>query len=298
MQVIAWTMNSDYTAATRVADPLVGGIPAGSIHDGCRLRFGPHGFLWIATGDAASGTVPQDLTSLGGKVLRVDASTGAGAPGNPFAPVAARLHPRPSQPAGPRAPPRHEPDVVGRARADGGRRDQPADLGGQLRLGSDTRLRPVRSHDRPREVPRRGRGPVVVRRPDAGDQRRHLPPRRRLGGVGRPARGRHAQDPVAPNLQVHRGRDVREPGGRARTRRYVRAPPDPHAGPRGRALPHHIERRRRGPHPQGRPRTAAGVRRRHGDPGGSREQQHVGGRRHRHRHRPGRRTAHLRARRG
>ena len=86
VQVIAWTMNSDYTAATRVADPLVGGIPAASIHDGCRLRFGPHGFLWIATGDAASGTVPQDLTSLGGKVLRVDASTGAGAPGNPFAP--------------------------------------------------------------------------------------------------------------------------------------------------------------------------------------------------------------------
>ncbi len=86
VQVIAWTMNSDYTAATRVADPLVGGIPAGSIHNGCRLRFGPHGFLWIATGDAASGTVPQDLGSLGGKVLRVDASTGAGAPGNPFAP--------------------------------------------------------------------------------------------------------------------------------------------------------------------------------------------------------------------
>ena len=55
-------------------------------HGGCRLRFGPEGYLWIATGDAISGTVPQDLTSLGGKVLRVDASTGAGAPANPFAP--------------------------------------------------------------------------------------------------------------------------------------------------------------------------------------------------------------------
>ena len=91
VQVIAWTMNSDYTAATRVADPLVGGIPADSIHDGCRLRFGPQGFLWIATGDAASGAAPQDLTSLGGKVLRVDASTGAGAPGNPFA-ASARVY--------------------------------------------------------------------------------------------------------------------------------------------------------------------------------------------------------------
>ena len=87
VQVIAWTLNAAYTQATRVADPLVGGIPATSgRHGGCRLRFGPEGYLWIATGDVASGTVPQDLTSLGGKVLRVDASTGAGAPTNPFAP--------------------------------------------------------------------------------------------------------------------------------------------------------------------------------------------------------------------
>ena len=86
VQVISWTVNSDYTAATRVADPLVGGIPATSgRHGGCRLRFGPEGYLWIATGDAASGRFPQDLTSLGGKVLRVDPSTGAGAPSNPFA---------------------------------------------------------------------------------------------------------------------------------------------------------------------------------------------------------------------
>ena len=87
IQVIAWTINAAYTVATRVADPLVGGMPTVSgRHGGCRLRLGPQGYLWIATGDAASGTVPQDLNSLGGKVLRVDASTGAGAPTNPFAP--------------------------------------------------------------------------------------------------------------------------------------------------------------------------------------------------------------------
>ena len=90
VQVIAWTMSDGYTSATRVADPLVGGIPASSSgrHGGCRLRFGPDGYLWIATGDAKTGTVPQDLASPGGKVLRVDASTGAGAPTNPFAPSA------------------------------------------------------------------------------------------------------------------------------------------------------------------------------------------------------------------
>ena len=82
--MIAWTLNADYTEATRVSDPLVGGIPAASRHSGCRLRFGPQGNLWIATGDAAVGTTPQDLSSLGGKILRVDASTGSGATGNPF----------------------------------------------------------------------------------------------------------------------------------------------------------------------------------------------------------------------
>ena len=90
MQLIAWTIDQDYTAATRVADPLVGGIPVnrnrGPSHGGGRLRFGPQGYLWIATGDGFSGTAAQDLTSLGGKVLRVDSQTGAGAPGNPFAP--------------------------------------------------------------------------------------------------------------------------------------------------------------------------------------------------------------------
>ncbi|CAN5170234.1 PQQ-dependent sugar dehydrogenase [soil metagenome] len=87
IQVIGWTMNQAYTAATRVADPLVGGIPVGAAqpgrHGGCRLRFDATGALMIGTGDSATGSVPQDLTSLGGKVLRVDAITGAPAAGNP-----------------------------------------------------------------------------------------------------------------------------------------------------------------------------------------------------------------------
>ncbi len=86
VQVIAWTIDDAYTSATRVADPLVGGILADSHggHAGCRLRFGPQGHLWIAVGDAALGGVPQSLTALGGKILRVQPSTGAGVAGNPF----------------------------------------------------------------------------------------------------------------------------------------------------------------------------------------------------------------------
>ena len=86
MQVIAWTIDADYDEATRVVDPLVEGIPVGPgpWHSGGRLLFGPEGYLWIATGDGRVVTGAQDLTSLGGKVLRVDPRTGAGAPGNPF----------------------------------------------------------------------------------------------------------------------------------------------------------------------------------------------------------------------
>jgi glucose/arabinose dehydrogenase len=64
---------------------LVTGIPtnpAGSgRHSGCRLKFGPDGFLWVTTGDAAVGTNPQNLNSLGGKVLRIT-RRGTPAPGN------------------------------------------------------------------------------------------------------------------------------------------------------------------------------------------------------------------------
>jgi glucose/arabinose dehydrogenase len=57
--------------------------PLGVDHNGCRIRFGPDGLLWIGTGDANIGTGPQDLNSLVGKVLRVNAD-GSPASGNPF----------------------------------------------------------------------------------------------------------------------------------------------------------------------------------------------------------------------
>jgi aldose sugar dehydrogenase len=88
VQVIAWTVDEAWTAATRVADPLLGGIPvnrSSGRHGGCRLRFDPSGALLVGTGDNAVGTNPQDLTSLGGKLLRVDPATGGPAAGNPLA---------------------------------------------------------------------------------------------------------------------------------------------------------------------------------------------------------------------
>ena len=84
IRVVLWQLNDTATEASRVR-PLVTGLPVTSgRHGGCRLRFGRGGALYIATGDAAEGTNPRDLHSLGGKVLRVDPVTGAGWPTNPF----------------------------------------------------------------------------------------------------------------------------------------------------------------------------------------------------------------------
>ena len=77
--VVAWAVAPDWGSATRVADPLVGGLPLNERsgrHGGCRLRFTPDGALLIGTGDTANGSLSQDPGSLGGKVLRADAATG------------------------------------------------------------------------------------------------------------------------------------------------------------------------------------------------------------------------------
>jgi len=51
---------------------LLDNIPAGNIHDGGRLRFGPDGLLYATAGDAAIPDFAQDAASLGGKVLRLN----------------------------------------------------------------------------------------------------------------------------------------------------------------------------------------------------------------------------------
>jgi aldose sugar dehydrogenase len=86
IEVTAWTVAADWSSATRVADPLVGGIPVNERtgrHGGCRLRFAPDGALLVGTGDNAVGSNPQDPGSLAGKVLRVDPATGGPLPDTP-----------------------------------------------------------------------------------------------------------------------------------------------------------------------------------------------------------------------
>lgn len=88
-RVIRLTLDAGYATASGRADVItdipfkhtgnaVGGAGA---HSGGRIRFGPDGHLYVATGDNHSPTLPQSPTLLGGKVLRVTTS-GTAAPGN------------------------------------------------------------------------------------------------------------------------------------------------------------------------------------------------------------------------
>jgi glucose/arabinose dehydrogenase len=72
-------------AASRLGERVVllDNIPAGQIHDGGRLRFGPDGLLYITTGDAASSGLAQDLGSIAGKILRINRD-GSTPRDNPF----------------------------------------------------------------------------------------------------------------------------------------------------------------------------------------------------------------------
>ena len=84
VRVMAWKLSDDRSSVKRLG-VLLKGLPATSgRHGGCRLLVARDGSLLVGTGDAAVGSNPRDLTSLGGKVLRLDRTTGKPWPGNPF----------------------------------------------------------------------------------------------------------------------------------------------------------------------------------------------------------------------
>lgn len=73
VRLVRFVLN-DANPALSDATVLIEGMPAAGLgrHSGCQLEFGTDGFLWVGTGDAAMAENPQDLQSLGGKILRID----------------------------------------------------------------------------------------------------------------------------------------------------------------------------------------------------------------------------------
>ncbi len=86
VRLVTWRLSRDGRRAEQVKD-LLTGLPtaSGGRHSGCRPTIAADGALLVGTGDTARGDLPQDLTSLGGKVLRLDLTTGEPLPDNPFA---------------------------------------------------------------------------------------------------------------------------------------------------------------------------------------------------------------------
>ena len=129
VRLVRWTVDAGFTTLTNRTNIFTGAPVniSGELgrHSGCRPRFGPDGRLWVGTGDAATGTVPQDPRSLGGKVLHIN-KDGTPAPGQPRGAVRpAHLLLRAPERSVDRVPRQRRHGLPDRARTRPGRRAEP-----------------------------------------------------------------------------------------------------------------------------------------------------------------------------
>ena len=86
IRVSLWKLSDNERRAKLVRHVLTGLPTTSGRHGGCRVLLDSRSSaLFVGTGDAADPGNPRNLTSLGGKVLRIDRRTGAAMPDNPYA---------------------------------------------------------------------------------------------------------------------------------------------------------------------------------------------------------------------
>ena len=68
-KVFSFTVDGDELTDKQI---VIDDIPGALWHDGGRIAFGPDGKLYITTGDAVNPGLSQDLSSLAGKILRIN----------------------------------------------------------------------------------------------------------------------------------------------------------------------------------------------------------------------------------
>ena len=68
-KVVALTERDNKFIESKV---IIDGIPAAAGNDGGRIKFGPDGMLYVATGDARQPDLAQNAASLAGKILRLN----------------------------------------------------------------------------------------------------------------------------------------------------------------------------------------------------------------------------------
>jgi glucose/arabinose dehydrogenase len=79
-RVVRLTLAGGKAGGERV---LLDDMPGASTHDGCRVKFGPDGKLYVTMGDAAEPELAQRRDSPAGKILRLNRN-GTIPPDNPF----------------------------------------------------------------------------------------------------------------------------------------------------------------------------------------------------------------------